>query len=94
MDAFVPLIVALTGLPALGIAAWHARDDTGQARILGLHWALIALAIFIGAACLYWAGDSGRRVTAVVVAMALAVNGLIVSMALRLRREGQGRQDR
>lgn len=94
MDALVPLIVALTGLPALGIAIWHARNDDGQARILGLHWALIALAIFIGAACLYWAGGNERQVTGVVIAMALAVNALIVSMVLRLRRQGQGRQDR
>ncbi|HET6396457.1 MAG TPA: hypothetical protein VFF91_06410 [Pseudoxanthomonas sp.] len=94
MDALAPLLVALTGLPALGIAAWYARGDHEQARGLALHWALIGLAILLGAVALYWAGDSRPRITGVAVAMALAVNGLIVSMVLRLRRDEQGRRDR
>ena len=91
MEALVPLMVALSGLPALGIAGWYARGQPGpQARGLALRWAALALALFLGAAGLYWAGGEQARTVAVVVAMLVAVNALIVSMVLQLRRGGGG----
>jgi hypothetical protein len=86
MDALVPLIVAVTGLPALGIAARFARADNAHDRGTALRWALIALSIFAGAVGLYFAGGSRGAITAVVVAMVAAVNVLAVSMVLHLRR--------
>jgi hypothetical protein len=91
MEALVPLIVAVTGLPALGIAAWHARAADAHGRGLALRWALIALAILCGAVGLYFAGGSRLAVWAVVVAMVVAVNALAVSLVVHLRRGGRSR---
>lgn len=86
------LVMALTGLPALGIAFWSARDGSALGRVQGLHWALIALAIFLGAAGLYWAAGSQLRAWAVVIALVLAVNGLAISLIVRLRAAQRGRR--
>ena len=86
MDAVAALVVAITGLPALGVATWYARYDDEHARGLALRWALIALAILCGAVGLYFAGGSRGAVTAVAVAMALAVNALAISTILHARR--------
>ncbi|MCL1529156.1 hypothetical protein A7D16_02045 [Xanthomonas nasturtii] len=91
MNVMVPLIVALSGLPALAIAASIGADDDDRARGLGLRWALISLVILIGAACLYWAGDNRAGIYAVVIGMIIGVNTLIVSMVLHLRRHGSRR---
>lgn len=42
MNIMVPLVVALSGLPALAIAASIGADDDDRARGLGLRWALIS----------------------------------------------------
>lgn len=94
MDALVPLIVALTGLPALGLAAWTGGRDEPHARGLGLRWALVALCAFLGAGALYWAGGSQPRVYAVAIMLVIAVNALLVSMVLHLRRGGDGKHPR
>jgi len=88
MDALAPLLVALTALPALAIAAWQARAvaTDPKARGLALRWAGIALAMLLGAVGLYFAGDDRTRATVVGVAMVVAVNVLLVSMLLHLRR--------
>lgn len=86
MEALVPLIVAMTGLPALGIAAWHARADDAHSRGTALRWALIALAILCGAVGLYVAAGNRTAVSVVVIALVVAVNALGVSMILHLRR--------
>ncbi len=91
MDALVPLIVAVTGLPALGIAAWHARADDAHGRGTALRWALIALSILAGAVGLYFATGRQAAQVAVVVAMVVAVNALAVSIVLHLRRGGTRR---
>ena len=90
MDALGPLLVALTALPALGIAAWQARAAAidPKARGLALRWAGIALAMLLGAAGLYFAGADRTRATVVGVVMVVAVNVLLVSMILHLRRGG------
>lgn len=89
MEAIAPLILALSGLPALAIAATLGRRDDSRARGLGLRWTLLGLAILLGAAALYWAGDSRPRVYLVVIALVLVVNALTVSMLRHLRRGGQ-----
>ncbi|WAT15884.1 hypothetical protein [Xanthomonas fragariae] len=85
MNAMVPLVVALSGLPALAIAAAIGADDHDRARGLGLRWALISLVILVGAACLYWAGDNRAGIYAVVIGMIIGVNVLIVSVVMHLR---------
>lgn len=90
MDATAPLILALSGLPALAVAAWIGGADDPRSRGLGLRWALLGLAILLGAVALYWAGDSRARVYAVVIALVVAVNALAVSMLRHLRRDRPG----
>lgn len=91
MEALVPLVIAVSGLPALGIAIWSARAGDPFSRGTALRWALIALSILCGAAALYFAGGSRVASTMVVLAMVLAVNGLVLSLVLHLRRGARGR---
>lgn len=87
MDVFAPLLVAVGAVPALGIAAWYARAAADPlARRIALHWALIALSMFLGSAGLYWAGGHQSRVAAVAILMVVAVNALAVSMIVQMRR--------
>ncbi len=91
MELFAPLLVAIGAMPALGIAAWYARVTGPLARIVALHWALIALSMFLGAAGLYWAAADEGRIATVAILMVVAVNVLALSMVLRLRRGERGR---
>jgi hypothetical protein len=91
VEALVPLVIAVSGLPALGIALWSARAGDPFSRGTALRWALIALSILCGAAALYFAGGSRVASTMVVLAMVLAVNGLVLSLVLHLRRGARGR---
>lgn len=91
MHALAPLIVALSGLPALFIGAWVSRARDPRSRGMALHWVLIGLAIQAGAVGLYWAGEDDRLATGAVIAMVVLVNALIVSMVLQLRRNGTPR---
>jgi hypothetical protein len=92
MEALGSLLIAITGLPALGIAAWQSRAASvdPKARGLALRWAGIALALFAGAIGLYFAGGDRAAATTVAIGMVIAVNVLLVSMILHLR--GQGRR--
>ncbi|MBB5941175.1 uncharacterized membrane protein YtjA (UPF0391 family) [Xanthomonas arboricola] len=92
--AIAPLALALSGLPALVIAAWVGGKDDDRARGLGLRWALIGLAILLGAAALYWTGGQRTGVYAVAIVLLLTVNALIVSMLLHLRRSDAARRER
>jgi len=87
MHALGPVLVALTALPALGIAAWQARAVAidPKARGLALRWAGIALSMLLGALGLYLAGDDRGRATTVGIVMVVAVNVLLVSMLLHMR---------
>ncbi len=87
-DVLAPLILAASGLPALAIAAWSGRDGSAHARGTGLRWALIALALFLGALGLYLAGGNRTAQYAVVALLLVAVNGLCVALLLHLRRGG------
>lgn len=89
-DVLAPLIIALTGLPALGIAAWSSRDGSPHARGLGLRWALIGLSLFVGAIALYLAAGNRMATHAVVIALVVAVNALGVALVLHLRRAPAG----
>lgn len=89
-DVLAPLLIAVTGLPALGIAAWSSRDGSNHARGAGLRWALIALSLFVGAICLYFAAGHRALMWAVVIALAVAVNALAVSLILHLRHAATG----
>ena len=91
MHALVPLILAVSGLPALLIGAWMSREPTVRSRGMALHWVLVGLAIQAGAVGIYWAGDDDRVAQGIVIAMVVLVNALIVSMVLQLRRSGKRR---
>lgn len=90
-EVLIPLFVALSGLPAAGLAAWLARSRDPAGAGLALRMALVAVAILLGALGLYWAGADGGRTWAVVVAMVVAVNLLALSMWRHLRRTRGGR---
>ena len=87
MHALGPLLVALTALPALGIAAWQARAAASDPRARGLavRWAGIALAMFAGAVGLYFAGGDRELATTIAILMVVAVNVLLLSMILHMR---------
>ena len=87
MDAIAPLILALTGLPTLVLAALTGRSEDPRARGLGLRWSLLGLTMLLGATALYWAGDSRPRVYSVVIVLVVAANALAVSMLRHLRRQ-------
>lgn len=87
MDTLIaPFIIALTGFPALAFAFWVGREGSPLSRNQALHWALIALSLFLGAAGLYWAGGHSARTWVVAGLLFVAVNGLALSMLLRLHR--------
>ncbi|MCF5920272.1 hypothetical protein [Xanthomonas perforans] len=94
MNIMVPLVVALSGLPALAIAASIGADDDDRARGLGLRWALISLVILVGAACLYWAGDNRAGIYAVVIGMLIGVNALIMLIVMHLYYYSSCRDDK
>ena len=89
MHALIPLVLAVSGLPALLVAAWMSRANDVRSRGQALHWLLVGLAIQAGAVGVYFAGDDGRRAQGIVIAMVVMVNALIVSMVLQLRRRGK-----
>ena len=90
MEALASLVIAITGLPALGIAVWYARSGLPHDRGTALRWALIALSIFAGAIGLYFSRGNQTAETVVGIGMVVLVNVLVVSMVLHLRR-GPGR---
>ena len=85
-----PVIIALTGLPALAIASWSARDGSTHSRGVGLRWALIGLSMFLGALGLYLTGDHPNLGYVVVIAMVVAVNAIGISLVRHLRRGANG----
>ncbi len=85
-NLIAPLALACSGLLALGLSAWIGGRDDPRSRAIGVRCALIAIAIFIGAAALYWVGDRQVGVYAVVIGLLVVVNALAVSMLRQLRR--------
>lgn len=88
MQAWVPLLVACSGLPAIALAAWLARSPLPLRRGLALRMALVGIAILIGALGLHWAGAETARVRGVAIVLLLAVNALGISMLVHARRHG------
>lgn len=85
MDGLAPVLVAIAGLLAVGIAAWLARDGRPASRGLAVRMALVGIVILLGALGLHWAGDDGGRVLKIVLAIALLVNALALSMWWHVR---------
>lgn len=90
MMGLAPLLLALAGLPAIAIAAWLAKDSRPASPGLAIRMALVGIVILAGALGLYWAGTDGRRVVMVVLAMALLVNALALSMWWHVRKSSGG----
>ena len=90
MQALVPLLLALAGLPAIAVAAWLAKDARPASRGLAIRMALVGIAILLGALGLHWAGTDGRRVLQGVLALAVVVNALALSMWWHVRRSNAG----
>ena len=91
-ELLAPFVLALTAFPALGIAFWVGREGSPLSRNQALHWALIALSLFCGAAGLYWAGGNSNRTYAVAGVVFVAVNALAISMLVRLHRAHRMRE--
>ena len=53
--------------------------------------ALVGITILLGALGLYWAGDDGGRVLKLMLAMALLVNALALSMWWHVRKFAAGK---
>lgn len=91
----VPLILAISSLPAFIAAALIARSrraarpdgGRGGTPALARLMLLVGIAILAGAAGLLWAGDNDTRRLAVIVAMVLAVNGLGLVLLFGLGRK-------
>ena len=94
-DYVVPLVLAISSLPAFIAAALIARSaraaradgGRGGTPVLARLMLLVGLAILAGAVGLLWAGDNESRRLAVVVAMVLAVNGLGLVLLFSLGRK-------
>ena len=91
MPALVPLLLALAALPAIAIAAWLAKDARPASRGLAIRMALVGITILLGALGLYWAGDDGGRVLKLMLAMAVLVNALALSMWWHVRKFAAGK---
>ena len=88
-SAALPLIVALTGLPAAFIALWLSRSSDPAGPGMALRMALVAVVILAGALGMYWVAGDEDLVRWVVIAMVVAVNVLALSMwrhASRIRK--------
>lgn len=90
-ELIVPLILAISALPAFVVARLMARGRPAGAPMprLARVMQLVGLAILGGAVGLFWAGDNDTRRLAVIVAMVVAVNGLGVVLLVSM---GRGRR--
>lgn len=91
-DYIVPLILAISSLPAFVVAALIGRGRPRGAPVprLAIVMRLVGVAILAGAVGLLWAGDHETRRLAVVVAMVVAVNGLGLVLLFSLGRDRTG----
>lgn len=93
-EYLVPLILAISSLPAFAAAALMSRGRAGGAPVppLARLMRLVGLAILAGAGGLLWAGGNETRRLAVIVAMVVAVNGLGLVLLFSLARDRKGRR--
>jgi hypothetical protein len=100
-----PLLIALTSLPVLVVAAYVRRghlhlingldatrvaDPAALARRVSLLLVGVGLAMLAAAAGLYWAAGDERRGLMVVVAMVVAVNVLGIALIVTVARARSG----
>ncbi len=90
---FVPLVLAVSSLPAFIAAALIARGRPAGGRwpLASRVMAMVGLSILAGALGLLWAGENETRRLAVIIAMAVAVNGLGVVLLFGLARRNGNR---
>lgn len=90
-DFIVPLLLAISSLPAFVVARLIGRGRPTGAPVprIARVMRLVGITILAGAAGLYWAGDNETRRLAVIVAMVVAVNGLGLLLLFSL---GRGRR--
>ncbi|GAA5076841.1 hypothetical protein [Lysobacter panacisoli] len=95
-DFIVPLILAISSLPAFVVAALIGKGRPRGAPVprLALVMRLVGIAILAGAAGMFWAGENETRRLAVVVAMVVAVNGLGLVLLFSLGRNRTGPRGR
>lgn len=80
------LLMAVLALPAVGMALWFARDPRPTSAPLARHVALIAIAMLLLALAVYLLGADPQALRRAVVAAAVVINALIVSLLLAIRR--------
>lgn len=89
-DYLIPAILAVSSLPAFAAAALLARGARARgaaAPMVARLMLTVGLVILAGAGGLLWAGANDGRRMAVILAMAVAVNGLGVVLLVRLGRD-------
>ena len=95
MDSVMaPLVIAVLALPAIGMAAWFARDPRPTSPTMAVHMALVGIVMLAAALALHFAAGNDNATRAVVIAMAVLVNALLASLFIAVRRihrrHGQG----
>ncbi|AWV07790.1 hypothetical protein [Marilutibacter maris] len=100
-DLLIPTILATSSLPMFAIAfrvgsgdlhwlngldARRLRDPQRVAARMARLLALVGVALLLGAAGMYWAGEQQSRLALVTIALLVAVNGLGVALLVAVRR--------
>ncbi len=85
------LVMAFLALPAVGMGAWFARDPRPTSPVMALHMALVGIVMLLAALALYLVGDDRTQAMWITIALAVAVNALMLSLVLRIRRVREDR---
>ncbi|MGN7920015.1 hypothetical protein [Lysobacter antibioticus] len=108
-DYLVPIAMAVSAVPILvsavlvargnlhlinGLDASRLPDPARTAAKLARLLATTGVAMLLGGAGFYWAGDNEGRIALVVVALLLAVNGLAVALILAISAARRSYRDR
>ncbi|WP_408950527.1 hypothetical protein [Lysobacter sp. Hz 25] len=108
-DYLVPIAMAVSAVPILvsavlvargnlhlinGLDASRLPDPARTAAKLARLLATTGVAMLLGGAGFYWAGDNEGRIALVVVALLLAVNGLAVALILAISTARRSYRDR
>ncbi|PJK12134.1 hypothetical protein CO614_05840 [Lysobacteraceae bacterium NML120232] len=80
------LIVAVLALPAIGMAAWFARDRRPASPGMALHMAIVGIIMLLAALAIYFVDGNTELMSWIVIALLLLVNLVVVSLLLHLRR--------
>lgn len=86
------LIIALLALPAVGMAAWFARDPRPASPGMALHMAIVGIVMLLASLAIYFADGHADWMRWIVIALVVLINLAVVSLLLYLRRiHRQGR---